>query len=76
MQAAANIISNTTMLKPWNMANISKSLTVDEALEVLIPKGFETLISTAIVDGNIVITFVDAEEGTDTSVTINKTIFG
>ena len=59
------------MMKPQNLARIAASLTAQEALEVLIPKGFENLISTDLVEGNLVITLrTNTESGASDVVTI------
>lgn len=67
---------NSTMMKPQNLARIAASLTAQEALEVLIPKGFENLISTDLVEGNLVITLrTNTESGASDVVTIPKSYF-
>lgn len=64
------------MMKPQNLARIAASLTAQEALEVLIPKGFENLISTDLVEGNLVITLrTNTESGASDVVTIPKSYF-
>lgn len=69
-------MNSVTMMKPQQVARISEKLTAQEALEVLIPKGFDDLISTNIVDGNVIITLkTNTENGSSDVVTIPHSYF-
>ena len=67
---------NVQMLKPNNVARIAENLTTEEALEVLIPKGFDELVNLNVIDGNIVMTITtNTESGASDVITIPKSYF-
>lgn len=69
-------MSIVAMSKPNTLARIAPNLTAQEALEVLIPKGFESLMSATIIDNNVVVSLNSGtENGTQNSVTIPHSYF-